>query len=196
MQGVELSVLAPAGESTITILARRGHDTAVDALPAKLLVPLADFRARIDRAIRGAAQRPTKQEMRTFGRTLFELLACPGVRPILSGLPKSPISMAILSNRPDVQALPWEFLAEPNLASPSVLRSVVRIVPTVGVPAFTPRNLAAKVRILFVSADPTDQGPVDWPAVKALIDTQFKTEYPRRLRVRCDRGSNAAGAGR
>jgi hypothetical protein len=179
MDSLDLTVVAAAGDSNITLVARRGHDIAVDSIPAASLMPFVAFRQKLERSIRGSEGPLAKAEVQAFGKELFKALAREVVMPILGGLPKSRLSFSLLSNRSDFQAIPWEYLQEPGqIFGPSVDRSIVRIVPTVGVPLFQPVSLSGKVRVLFVSADPIDQGPVSWPDVKDAIERRFAAELP------------------
>ena len=179
MDSLDLTVVAAADDRNITIMARRGSDIAVDSFAASTLAPFTDFRKRLERVIRGAEGPLTKAEVQAFGKNLFKSLASELVQPILGGLPKTPMSLSLLSNRADVQAIPWEYLQEPGQAfGPSVHRAIVRVVPTVGVPTFKPVSLQEKVRVLFVSADPIDQGPVSWPDVKDAIERRFSATLP------------------
>jgi CHAT domain-containing protein len=179
VDSVDLTVVAAADDRNITLVARRGSDIAVDSILASTLAPFTDFRKRLEGAIRGAEGPLKKAEVQAFGKNLFKALASELVQPILGGLPKTPMSLSLLSNRADVQAIPWEYLQEPGQAfGPSVQRSIVRVVPTVGVPTFKPASLQQKVRVLFVSADPIDQGPVSWPDVKDAIERRLSAALP------------------
>jgi hypothetical protein len=179
MDTLDLTVVAAAGDANITLVARRGDDIAVDFIPASSLAPFMAFRQRLERSIRGADGPLAKAEVQAFGKELFKALAREVVLPILGGLPKTRLSFGLLSNRSDFQAIPWEYIQEPGqVFGPSSDRSVVRIVPTVGVPTFQPKALAGKVRVLFVSADPIDQGPVSWPDVRDTIKRRFADELP------------------
>jgi CHAT domain-containing protein len=179
MDSLDLTVVAAAGDANITLVARRGTDIAVDSIPATSLLPFTAFRQRLERVIRGAEDPLPKAEMQAFGKSLFKALTPEVLLPIMAGLPKSRLSFGLLSNRADFQSIPWEYLQEPNQAfGPNADRSIVRIVPTVGVSSFQPRSLSGKVRVLFVSADPIDQGPVSFIDVKATIEKNLAAELP------------------
>jgi CHAT domain-containing protein len=179
MDSLDLTVVAAAGDANITLVARRGCDIAVDSIPASGLAPFVAFGQRLERVIKGAEDPLARADVQAFGKELFKSLTPDGLQPILSGLPKERLTLSLLSNRADFQAIPWEYLQEPGQAfGPSVNRSIVRIVPTVGVKKFEPLRLDRKVRILFVSADPTDQDSVSWPDVKATIERRFAAELP------------------
>src|SRR5205085_7449817 len=97
------------------------------------------------------------------------------VRILYNRLPRnSLIRINIMTNRPDLQSLPWEYLQDPQQTpGPWSERSVVRVVPTIGRPALDPLPIATagqKIRILFVYADPINQGAVDWTSVRASIE--------------------------
>jgi hypothetical protein len=71
--------------------------------------------------------------------------------------------------------MPWEYWQEPNQnPGPRLNRSVVRIVSTIGQPLPEPLQLGERVRVLFASAEPTDQQPVSWPEVKDAIEGTFQ----------------------
>jgi hypothetical protein len=109
--------------------------------------------------------------VQAFGKGLFKSLLSEGVQPLLGGLAKTPISLGVLSNRPDVQAIPWEYLQEPSQAfGPNVDRSVVRIRAHGGSAPLQARRARTEMWILFVSAAPIDQGPVSWVDVKDAIE--------------------------
>lgn len=179
---LHLFVLDACNTATVVTLARRGLDLAVQQLPCTGLAALNGFRERIDRAIRGAETRPTADELTEFGHKLFSFLIHDQVRDLYAGLPRDDaVRIHILSNQSDVQALPWEFLQEPGRAFGKGQRSIIRIVPTLGIRLHDPKPLEGKVRILFVSADPLDQGQVDWPTVKSSIERTFSVELASRM---------------
>ncbi len=77
-------------------------------------------------------------------------------------------------NCAELQALPWEYIQQPKIPSPNVSRSVIRVVPTIGVKPASPLKLGQPVRLLFVFADPIDQPFVDFPAVRQTIEGEFR----------------------
>ncbi len=171
---LDLSILDTGSKAHVVALARRDRDVAIEKLSCEAVSELTQFRQHIDRAIRGELKRPTPDELTDFGRKLFGFLVRGGIKVLYDRLPPGHVRIHILSNRPDLQALPWEYFQEPGRAAgPQVDRSVVRIVPTVGTPTPEPVSLRGKVRVLFVSADPPGLAPVGWPAVKEMIERTF-----------------------
>ena len=86
------------------------------------------------------------------------------------------------SNRPDLQAIPWEYIQEPGcVPGPNAHRSIVRVVPTIGVPAPVPRKLDGTVRMLFVYAEPPREPSVDWKVIKSTVESQFRTRLPKNF---------------
>jgi hypothetical protein len=53
--------------------------------------------------------RPTEEQLFDFGKKLFDFIAQLDVHKIYSRLPDDHVSLQIYSNRPDLQALPWEY---------------------------------------------------------------------------------------
>jgi len=90
----------------------------------------------------------------------------------------------ILGSGADVQALPWEYMREPGtIPGPNSLRSVVRVVPTIGVEPPVPLAAIAKIRLLYVFADPIDQEEVDWEEIKSRIEREFAARSPELLEM-------------
>jgi hypothetical protein len=89
------------------------------------------------------------------------------------------VRVHILSNNPQIQTLPWEYIQEPDFApGPRLERSVVRVVSTVGIPRPEPLKFENRVRVLFTYADPPDQTLVNWPAVKESLEQSFAGQLP------------------
>jgi hypothetical protein len=183
MDCLDISVIAPPGEKNVAVLARCGPNTAVDAVPVAAVTALSTLPQRLERAILGYDSPPPAADIEAFGRSLFGILATPPrLRPIFAGLPPVPLSFTLLSNRSEFQALPWEYLTEPQRPfGPSVERSIVRVVPTTGIAGHAAAPLSRPVRVLFVSADPIGPGPVDWVDVKDSMERAFAAEMPDGL---------------
>jgi hypothetical protein len=174
----ELSIL-DSGEPTRAIaFARYGVDTAIEALSGLQLQALFDFHIRLsDTAAGRALKRPTAPELAQFGEQLFNLLVKGKVEAIYNRLPNSHVRLQIYSNRPDLQAIPWEYIQKPGAVSgPDAFRSVVRIIPTIGVPAPLPKKLGSALRMLFVYAEPPRGPSVGFPLIRATIEKQFKNQ--------------------
>jgi CHAT domain-containing protein len=121
-------------------------------------------------------KRPTKVELTSFGRALFQFVVRNDVKRLYDRLPLDAlVRIHILTNRADLRSLPWEYLQDPNQnPGPWLNRSVVRIIPTIGRTPPKPLQLAAtgaRLKILFVYAVPQDQTLVSWPSVKSKIES-------------------------
>jgi CHAT domain len=178
----ELSIL-DSGEPTRAIaFARCGCDMAIEALPGLQLQALFDFHKRLsDTAAGRAPKRPTAPELAEFGERLFDLLVRGKIEAIYNRLPNSHVRLQIYSNRPDLQAIPWEYIQKPgSVPGPDAFRSIVRVIPTIGVPAPAPRRLNGPIRMLFVYAEPPRGPSVGWPLIKDSVEKQFKNQTQLR----------------
>jgi hypothetical protein len=178
----ELTIL-DSGEPTRAIaFARCGWDMAIEPLSGLQLQALFDFHTRLsDTAAGRALRRPTAPELANFGEQLFALLVKGKIEAIYNRLPNSHVRLQIYSNRPDLQAIPWEYIQKPGtVPGPDAFRSIVRIIPTVGVSAPTPRKLNGPIRMLFVYAEPPRGPSVGWPLIKATVEKQFKNQNQLR----------------
>jgi hypothetical protein len=192
---LDLSILDGGNAKQATILARREQDLAIETVPLDALHLLTQFRDRIHQEIRGSwpGARLTERELVESGRKLFDLIIRSEVRRLYDRLPDAHVRIQVISNRAEIQALPWEFMQEPaQVPGPWRLRSIVRIVPSVGRPAPTPLSLgeAGKVRVLFISADPQDQSPVSWPESKELIERTFRARLPESFELEAIEGAS------
>lgn len=184
MPDVDLTILGPRHASGGSAVARSGTDLAIEDLDWSALPPLADFGRRIDAATRGGP-RPSRRELRAFGRSLYEFLVRDALRELYHARPRRRpeiLRVQIVSNRPEIHAVAWEYLQEPREDwGPSLLRSVVRIVPAVGGSLPEPKALRGRARVLFVYADPLDERPVPWAETRALLIRDFGAEGDGRL---------------
>jgi hypothetical protein len=157
---------------------------AVSILPAgRALNALLDYKDLINRVLLENGARPSKTALTKFGHDLFSYVIHGDVKRLYDRLPlNKPVRIHILTNRPDLQSLPWEFLQDPTRPpGPWLERSVVRIVPTIGRPKPVPQQIMGggrKLRILFVYADPQNQTFVGWPGVRASIERVFSARLP------------------
>jgi hypothetical protein len=168
----ELSIL-DSGEPTRAIaFARCGCDMAIEALPGLQLQALFDFHKRLSDAAAGRApKRPTAPELAQFGEKLFNLLVRGKIEQIYNKLPNSHIRLQIYSDRPDMQAIPWEYIQRPgSVPGPDAFRSIVRVIPTIGVDAPKPRKLDGPIRMLFVYAEPPRGPSVGWQLIKDSVE--------------------------
>ena len=136
---LDLAILDSGSKSAGVALGRSKNDVATVELPYdKKLEELVDFKHTIDRSLRGQGRRPTEREVTQFGRALFDFCIRDQLSALYSRLPQAAVSVQILCNNADIQALPWEFMQAPKQKGPNRERSIVRIVPTVGTnPAIT-----------------------------------------------------------
>jgi CHAT domain-containing protein len=190
---LDLSILDSGQSASVVGIARRGGDLAVATLPTGAeLQALSAFRQRIDHALRRArAERPQAAELIAFGQQLFQFCIRDDLARLYHRLPDSLVRLHIHANRPDLQALPWEYFQEPAQApGPKRDRTVVRIVPTIGLTPLVPRPFGSSIRVLFVSADPLDQEGVSWPDVKASIERAFTARIPDRFDITAIEGAS------
>lgn len=167
------------------VFARCGSDIALATLPGgKPLDDLSAYRDKIHDILLRNKQRPNNEELNAFGRALFDYVVRDGVREIYDELSDdAPVRIHILTNRADLQSLPWEYLLFPKQPSaPWRKRTVVRILASVGQKPPEPRELAAggaKLKILFVYADPPTKGNVPWQEVLKGIELKLVAQMPR-----------------
>lgn len=182
---LDISILESGDNARAVALARFGPDLAVEMLPCALLTGLASFREMLNKAAGKRGQPPNGPELIKFGRDLFNFVIRDTLQTLYNGLPVSRIRIQILSNRSDLQALPWEYLLEPNVkvSQPNNVRGIVRIVPTVGVHRPDPPKLSGAIRLLFVYADPVDLGRVDWASVKSVIEVAFRSRLTENFKI-------------
>ncbi len=152
----ELTILDSGDQTRVIAMARCGFDMAIESFSGLQLQKFFDFHMLLSATAGGKVLNwPTLPELAKFGRDLFTLIVRGDIEKIYTRLPKSHIRLQIYSNRPDLQAIPWEYIQEPDcVPGPNAHRSVVRVVPTIGVQAPVPKKLDAIVRMLFVYAEP------------------------------------------
>lgn len=174
----ELSILDSGDQTRAIAVARFGYDMAIVSLGNLQLQALIDFHARLSAAAAGRAPvRPSATELEEFGKQLFALLVQGDIETIYDKLPPSYIRLQIYSNRPDLQAIPWEYIQWPRSPpGPDAFRSVIRVIPTIGVSAPVPRKLNGQIRLLFVYAEPPRGPSVGWSFIKDTVEKQFKNQ--------------------
>jgi CHAT domain len=181
---LDIAILNAGIKRPAIVFARCASDMAVAKLPGgEKLKKLADFRNQINLALLRNLRRPTKSELIRFGNHLFNYIVRDDVKRLYDLLPADKhVRIHILTNRPDLQSLPWEYLQDPNQGpGPSIYRSVVRVLPRIGLstPASFPLSKdGRKIRILFIYADPGTLDPVDWVAVKDSVRAEFSAFLP------------------
>lgn len=176
----ELTILDAGDQTRAIVIARSGFDSAIEPLSGLDLKPFIDFRMLLsDEAGGRALVRPTAIELEKFGRDLFSLAVQNDIKRIYDRLPQSHIRLKIYSNRADLQGMPWEYILEPHSPpGPNAFRSIVRVVPTIGVPAPVVKNIDQTVRMLFVYAEPPRSPSVDWSDIKASVESVFTRRLP------------------
>lgn len=191
---LDLTLLDSGSTSHVVGLARFGHDLATARIPCDIVAGLTTFRQSLDRALLGRGPRPAAAALTTFGRQLFDFSVRDDLRGLYDRLPNTDVRIHIMSNRADLQSLPWEYFTEPSqLCAPRIDRSVVRIIPTIGLGAPPPLRFGPKTHILLASAVPDDQGQVSWPDVKASIELAFRSEIDdERFEVQAIQGTSKA----
>lgn len=181
---LELCVLGADATGTAVVFARGGDDLAIGTVPIAAVAPLTAFSARLVQLSTGAHVSVTPTDLEQFGRDLFDVVIRGDVRDLYNRLPATHVRIHLLSNQPQLQALPWEFFIEPGSPlAPRLERSIVRIVPTVGAPAPSARPLGQPTRVLFVVADPSDLPDTGWTVLEASISDVFKEQIPARFTV-------------
>lgn len=190
----DLSILDSGDPARAIVVARNHPDLAIEPLACARVKELIAFRETLAKAAAGDGQRPSEAQLAQFGRDLFELLVQGSVARIYQRLPpKSHIRLQIYSNRADLQALPWEFLVQPGTPpGPNSLRSVVRVVPTIGVESPAPKSLSGGLRMLFVYAEPGDQAGVSWADIRDTIQDEFEVRAPAAFTMDIVEGASPA----
>jgi len=179
----------PAGSDVIA-LARRGADTAIESLPIDpALVSIHAKGMDIGEALKGNGNLITALEVRQLGVDIFNYLFRGELLKLYNRLPPDPVSLQILSNRPQIKEVPWEYLLTPDRAiAPTRDRGVVRILPTCGIESKPPKKIT-NVRVLFVSADPVDQIGVDWREIEQVMSRAFQAQMPANVTVEVIEGA-------
>jgi hypothetical protein len=179
----------------VVALARRGADTAIERIPLDARFKgLIGFGRRIGQAMAGNAPRPDATELDRFGRDLFEFLFRGSLQTLYRRLPGGAVSIQVLSDRSELCEVPWEYLTPPDRTpTPHRERGVIRVHPTCGVDRPAPGKARAKIRVLFVSADPLDQAGVDWSEVKAVLDRTLVAQMPGEATIEVVEGATRAG---
>jgi hypothetical protein len=178
---LDLVILDSGFPGGAVIYARCGSDVATARLPLDSadLRYLDDFRRRIERALYGDEAKPSSQELEDFGHKLFEYLIHDDVRRLYDGLPKTHLRVLVLSDCAAIQTIPWEYFQEPGQST--ALRSVVRVVKTIGVPAPPSLDPSSHIRVLFAYANPQDQeARVDWEGVRLSIEQTLQCHHGDR----------------
>jgi hypothetical protein len=184
IDALDLAILSPGDKESALVFARYGSKLAIANLPTgDELKSFAAFRDRVNEVLLKSLERPKNSELTDFGRALFKYIVRDEVKVLYDLLPYNTLTrIHILTNRPDLQSLPWEYLQDPKHTSgPLLNRSIVRILPSIGPEPPDPLLLAQggpKIRILFVYADPANQGKVSWLDNEKSIRREFEARMP------------------
>ena len=180
----ELSIMDTGDRLNAIAMARKGDDLAIERLNCKDLGDLIDFRSHIAEATEGNCRRPTSQQLMEFGTRLFDLVFKDKIKSIHGRLPEDHVRIEIISDHSDFQALPWEYMLHPDdTPGPNSKRTIVRIVPTIGISPPSPIILKEKISILYVYAEPIDQDAVDWLEIKDTLEGEFNARLPGNFEI-------------
>jgi hypothetical protein len=179
----DLAILDTGVSGTVVVHARYGDDSAITRLTcASKLKNLLRYRDLLEKAVSGnELESLRKSDLTQFQRDLFDLVVADSVLSLYGSLPSSTACrIHILSDQPEIQSLPWELMAAAgDSGAPRLDRPIVRIVPTVGTKLPGAIDLSRqKLRILFASADPTDQLSTNWVELENSIRNTFESELP------------------
>jgi hypothetical protein len=182
---LDLIILGTSDGKDTVAFARAGSDLAIGQVAiGEALNGICAFQRRITNSLLGIEQRPSRTELSKFGKELFRVAIQKDLERLYNRLSSKSVSVHIVSDCPEVRTLAWEYIQEPDqIPGPSKKRCIVRIVPTIGIVAPKPEKLSKKIRVLFVSADPMDQGPVSWEAVSRSIERAFTSRVPESFQV-------------
>lgn len=192
----ELFLLDQRKTDSVIVLARRGADTAIEHIPMDAtLKALGEFGHALGNVVTGnVSTRPTAADLTKFGRDLFDFLFRGSLKTMYDRLPAGSVSLQILSDRPEIKEVAWEYLVTPDRQpSPHRERSVVRVQPTCGIYSPGPKKYGRKVRVLFVSADPVDQIGVDWSDVAPVIERAMSAQMPVEFTIKVIEGATRGG---
>jgi hypothetical protein len=179
---LEIYILDSGNPDWAVALARFGPDIGIERIPCRLVKSMGDFCDRLRDAAAGRGIRPSADELREYGDRLFSFVINSRLSAIYVRMPPHSVSIQVVSNRPDIQALPWEYLREPGRPpGPQSTRSIVRVIPSIGTPVPGIRSLRNRIRVLYVYADPVDQQPVSWNDILATIQREFSSRLPGLL---------------
>ena len=186
---LELTILSESGKTVA--LARCGANVASRWVKLDQNLPkLKTFRQTLVNQLRGKAplQKLTPEQIETFGRDLFDAFVGDGtnnpVRDLYRQLKANEsVSWQIYSDDSDINNLPWEFLQEPKTLNPRRSRSVVRILPTIGLDPPAPLARDKVTRALLVSAEPQGLRNTDWEQIEARLKREYSNRLPLDLEV-------------
>jgi hypothetical protein len=182
---MDIAILNARVKKHAVVFARRGSDFAVAELPTGTeLKKLLAFRDNIFAVLFQNKPKPSGKELTEFGHSLFNYIFRDDVKTLYDKATSgNVIRLNILTNRADLQSLPWEYLQDPKQAAgPPQNRFVVRIPPRSApdpLPPLQLSNLNRKLKLLFVYADPQNLDPVSWTNVLASKKNALEAQLPK-----------------
>jgi hypothetical protein len=112
---LDLIILDSGGDDHAVAVARAGSNCAIARLPfGKDLNQLTTFRDWIENVVRGSKATPTKAELAAFGERLIAFTFRDEIGDLYGRLPNDDIRLQFLSDRPEIQNPPWEYLQIPK----------------------------------------------------------------------------------
>jgi len=194
---LDLTILQTQSSDHAIAVARYGVDLAIEPLNCSDLGNLYSFRDKISATASsgGTGLRPTPAELVNFGKELFAFSVTGRIKTVYDRLnANSHVRIQLVSDHPDLQSLPWEYIQDPIASpGPNPVRWVLRIVPTIGIDVPKPKKINKKdLRLLFVYSDPIDQAHVDWIDIKASIESEFKSRLGNQFEMDVVAGATKA----
>lgn len=205
LDSLDLVILDPkiTGAPHVIALARRGSDVATAEIPCdQKLTSLLATRDQLEKIAKGEAVALDGPTLKKFGVDLKNYIFRGDLALLLSRASANrQVRLQVLANREEFHKLPWEYMqfdAPGTRPGPDNTRLMVRL-PSASLGNSPPSPLkldsaaGAKLRLLFVAADPSDQQVVHWD--RWLVRIQSKLEAtlgPANFRIRVIPGSSQA----
>lgn len=180
---LDLAILDSGRTGVVVIYARHESDTALTLVDNETEIShLLQLQKQFEGAIRGESEELTTGQVKAYGERLFNLIIRDRVKELYTALPRNAfLRLHIYGNHADIQRLPWELFQEPNAVSvPDRNRSIIRVVPTIGVMPKDPLPKTDTLRVLFVVAEPDDQRAIDWSETYAQLKQFFDARIGRQ----------------
>ena len=186
---LRISLLESPDPKKIIAVARRGNDMASETISCTNLRNLLEFRSLIEKCIDGKEKRPDTTQLEKYSNSLFKFIFKKKLHDIYNRCPDEHIRIQIYCNHRELQFLPWEYMAMPgDLPGPNSKRSIVRVVPTIGIEPPHLIDINRTIRILFIFSDPIDQEGIDWIIAKKTIENQFRSAVPNNFDLDIEEG--------
>lgn len=178
---LELFLLDSGGGAHAVALGRYDSHFAIEHIAIdKKCKELGSYRDEIEGVILGTTKRPTDSVLRKYGVDLFKWLFRGSLLTLYSHVPNNGlVSVQILSDRPELKVMPWEFLQLPDRGpTPHRERCIVRVLPTCGIEHVLPAQKKTKLKILFVAADPLDLNDTQWELAGDAMSKGYTSLLP------------------